>query len=45
MQEELTELAKAENESKKQDFMKATSQAPIAKQTGLWIFYWLGSPV
>ena len=39
MQEELAELAKTENESKKQDFMKAYSQAPIAKQTSLLIFY------
>lgn len=31
--EELAELAKAENESKKQEFMKANSQAPITKQT------------
>lgn len=34
-QEELAELAKAENESKKQEFMKANAQAPITKQTGM----------
>jgi hypothetical protein len=38
-QEELAELAKAENESKKTEFMKANSQAPIAKQPGKWMVY------
>ncbi|XP_061167098.1 nitric oxide synthase-interacting protein-like [Saccostrea echinata] len=32
--EELAELAKAESETQKQEFMSANSQAPVTKQTG-----------